>query len=1167
MKKLVIFAILPTFIILLFCITPAKLYAESQQVISVQKQTSESHRTEIRRIPRRINSSSEAREIRQIAPFENRIERPHRDDREVLSYHDEENLEFFVNMPNDWDDHGYNVRFTAPETPFQVISIEVLLFDIFGMAGEPGMIVGVAPSENGFPGEVVANLEIDPEELILNDGEGREWTEVDLEGLDIVLEENEDFHVIFDVAQFDDEDTLAIFTDNGEQQPTDRSGFFSGENEDWLSMEDAYGVGLNLAVRATVEFGLEERGELELSAEEYDYRDVEVGELADWTFTMTNIGAGYLDILDVDVEGERFFLEWNPPDPSDFEPWDLRLQFPAGEIVEDNQIGGIVYVNGFYYVSGGNNGEAVNNIYVFNEEGELGGNFEQFNESRSGMLDMTWDGELIWGGDEGTIYGFTSEGELVTNFEGPLDNCSCIAWDVDRELLWVADAGSNIFGIDREGNLVAEIEIDDMYVKEGLSYWRYDPDDADLYIFSSIDDGAQEVNKLDIETGEVLFVRELGEDIEGPAGGIHIAPIVDDLSWIFAAIIKGEQDVAAVWQMDLMPGLPLQASTEATVTFAPRENGERSGRVFVTVNDPDNFQSIIELTGEGVGGRNPMLINVPDDFITIQAAIDTSINGDTVLVQPGIYLENINFLGKSITVGSLILTIGDEAYIDSTIIDGGGLSCAVAFNHGEDSLAVLRGFTIRNGIQNFGGGIDCQDDVQPQLLDLLVTENTALQIGAGIYCTWNSKPRIERVRIINNEALDGAGIGFAHAAHPILTDVVIRGNRAQGNGGGLFAGHGGGECSLYHVTIDSNTANYGGGAYYTFSDNNTLDDVIIRENTAASGGGGLYCYGADPLIENCTIANNAVTDGVGGGIMCEYYANPTFIQTTIRDNSAQWGGGIHSFNHSNPQLERCFIYGNNASVGGGGVDCSLSAYARLVNVTLTENNADSIGGAITMRTGSVAAVLNSILWHNGEQCINLTPDLGVDTILVAYSVVEGGQGAIQDNGNGLVEWSEGNLDSDPAFVNPQERDFQLDEESPCIDAGTAFFAWGADTLINLGRDEYYGEAPDMGAHEVFIDAVVDDSWSNLPDQLILYPNYPNPFNSVTKIGFELLAAGRVRLQVFDITGREVATIAEEWYLAGRHVVTWDANDLQAGLYLVKLTSNSESVVQKIVLIK
>ena len=57
------------------------------------------------------------------------------------------------------------------------------------------------------------------------------------------------------------------------------------------------------------------------------------------------------------------------------------------------------------------------------------------------------------------------------------------------------------------------------------------------------------------------------------------------------------------------------------------------------------------------------IINIPADYSTIQEGIDASSDGDTVLVQPDTYVENINFNGHNIVLGSLFLTTGDTSYI------------------------------------------------------------------------------------------------------------------------------------------------------------------------------------------------------------------------------------------------------------------------------------------------------------------------------------------------------------------------------------------------------------------------------------------------------------------------------------------------------------------------
>src|SRR5688500_10727587 len=83
-------------------------------------------------------------------------------------------------------------------------------------------------------------------------------------------------------------------------------------------------------------------------------------------------------------------------------------------------------------------------------------------------------------------------------------------------------------------------------------------------------------------------------------------------------------------------------------------------------------------------------IRVPADQPTIQSAISMATNGDEIRVAPGTYIENLNFLGKAIRVTS-------EQGPQVTTIDGNQSGSVVVFTSGEGPLAVLSGFTVRNG--------------------------------------------------------------------------------------------------------------------------------------------------------------------------------------------------------------------------------------------------------------------------------------------------------------------------------------------------------------------------------------------------------------------------------------------------------------------------------------
>jgi hypothetical protein len=91
--------------------------------------------------------------------------------------------------------------------------------------------------------------------------------------------------------------------------------------------------------------------------------------------------------------------------------------------------------------------------------------------------------------------------------------------------------------------------------------------------------------------------------------------------------------------------------------------------------------------------------------------------------------------------------------------------------------------------------------------------------------------------------------------------------------------------------------------------------------------------------------------------------------------------------------------------------------------------------------------------------------------------------------------------------------------------------------------------------------------SELPSDVALEQNYPNPFNPTTQITYQLPQQSDVRLQVFDMAGRQVATLVNESVSAGTHTVNFDASNLSSGIYLYKLQTGSAVITRKLTLIK
>ena len=91
--------------------------------------------------------------------------------------------------------------------------------------------------------------------------------------------------------------------------------------------------------------------------------------------------------------------------------------------------------------------------------------------------------------------------------------------------------------------------------------------------------------------------------------------------------------------------------------------------------------------------------------------------------------------------------------------------------------------------------------------------------------------------------------------------------------------------------------------------------------------------------------------------------------------------------------------------------------------------------------------------------------------------------------------------------------------------------------------------------------------STIPDAVALNQNYPNPFNPTTQITYELPQQTDVRLTVYDMVGRQVATLVNETVQAGVHNVNFDASSLSSGVYIYRLQAGSSTLSRKLTVIK
>jgi parallel beta-helix repeat protein len=280
------------------------------------------------------------------------------------------------------------------------------------------------------------------------------------------------------------------------------------------------------------------------------------------------------------------------------------------------------------------------------------------------------------------------------------------------------------------------------------------------------------------------------------------------------------------------------------------------------------------------------IINVPDEYPTIQEGIDEATDGDTVLVEQGTYLENVNFRGKGILLTSNFTFSSDSLDIYNTIIEGGyhahpDTGSCVLFVSGESQDAKLSGFTLENGLgtygpglRDFGGGVFINES-NPAIISNIIKNNGSFgvspSVGGGIGILGQCRPYIMKNIIADNYSGHGGGIGS------ILSEGIIIGNMITSNG---CVAYGGGIGQFYsNLTVERNLIihneasdfhmrGWGGGIYIQHCVSSLIRNNTIYDNLAYNVGGGIYIFGSSSMV----IENNIVMLNEPWGIRCLDYS-------------------------------------------------------------------------------------------------------------------------------------------------------------------------------------------------------------------------------------------------------------------------------------------------------
>jgi parallel beta-helix repeat protein/predicted outer membrane repeat protein len=211
---------------------------------------------------------------------------------------------------------------------------------------------------------------------------------------------------------------------------------------------------------------------------------------------------------------------------------------------------------------------------------------------------------------------------------------------------------------------------------------------------------------------------------------------------------------------------------------------------------------------------------VPDHYPTIQAAVNACSNGDTVVVEPGIYTgssnRDITFDGKSITVRSI--DPADPNVVNSTVIDCNGQGRGFIFYLAEGADSTVSGLTITNGYAFLGGAVYCYNNSSPSIINCAITGNSAVFGGAIACANSDTRPRISNCTITANSAIVGGGAIYCSGASPEIRNCVIIGNSSL-SGGAIYS-HNAGNPVIANCTISGNSASNSAGGIYCYASSN-----------------------------------------------------------------------------------------------------------------------------------------------------------------------------------------------------------------------------------------------------------------------------------------------------------------------------------------------------------
>jgi len=533
-------------------------------------------------------------------------------------------------------------------------------------------------------------------------------------------------------------------------------------------------------------------------------------------------------------------------------------------------------------------------------------------------------------------------------------------------------------------------------------------------------------------------------------------------------------------------------------------------------------------------------------------------NGSSLVIEHGVVVIVDNSFKITVS-GSLKangLSTDSITFTASNPADGWGGFVLNTIDEANDST-LIEYTSVRYAKKSTNGGAVFCDQVSKLRISDCFFERNFAQLGGSLYLI-RSNAIILRNKFRGNTTSAVNGKGGAMYVSAAYNNMFISNNIFSDNSAGQYGGAiylEDTNTNLTKNTINNNSALFGGGIAAindgsSIANNRISGNVSTASLAANSGGGGVFLKKSNSSTKNITISGNVISDNRadnahGGGVFC------------------QMDGVVAGFIVNN------LISGNSAKYDGGGVYISSSCNYRFYNNTVVNNSATTRnGGGLFLNGYLTNSIANSIIFNNsaisGGQIYlgnsNSKPN-------ISYSNIQGGQTAFGlASGVTFNGTYTSNIDADPLFTSTGNHPYSIQATSPCKNAGTPDTTGLKLPLADLAGFARMQEGRvDIGAYEY--GTVLDIGSSAQKKSPVIVKSYPNPFNNQTQINFVLGNNAMVNLSVYNAAGQKVKHLLSSVLSAGEHSIGFNADNLNTGVYFVRLKTADFSTETKVVLTK